>query len=384
MNQISDEFKKVMRKGKVIQALIAPILIALLFSWLFGSNQILKSPITVIDLDNSAYSRQLIDKLDASPYVQVARVLNEPVEPAVLLLNDHTYAAVVLPGGLEANVYSGKSSNIGFVVNDSVAASVGNLRQGVAEVLGTENASSGVGKLIGMGLSPEQAAGVVSSLAVQQRSLYNPTSSPVNTTVIGFVNLIILALFMRQAVQIVPTLRVEGRLEEDKDSPLALFSRIIPHVLLFFASMFLILGLLKQFGGLRFSGSIFAFAVPLFLYLLASGLLAMLLGWTAEDPAKTMPRILSIVGPSFFMSNIMMPLALMPKLIQTIALAFPLSWYTKCFQAIALRGAALSVLGREIGALVILIAVISLLLLCFSGGFYCISAKRIRASCPPR
>ena len=359
MTQIKDEFKKVMKRETIARVLLAPVLIALFFGWLFGNNQILKSPITVMDLDNSMYSRQLIYKLDSSPYVSVARVMNEPMEPAKLLEHDSTYAVVVLPNGLEENVYRGKSTNIGFVVNDSVAAAVGNLRQGVAEVFATENSTVLLSKLVGMGLSAEQAQGVASSLTMQQRGLYNPTSATVNAQVIGFVNLIILALFVMQTVQIIPKLRMEGRFEEDIRSPLALFSRMIPHILLFFVSMIFVIGLLKQFGGLRFDGSVFALSAPLVLYLLASGFLAMILSWNVKDPAKTMPRLAAVVGPSFFFSNILLPLSLMPKLIQIIAMAFPLGWYTKCYQAIALRGAGLAVLGHELGALLILIAVFS-------------------------
>ncbi|MCL1810203.1 MAG: ABC transporter permease [Clostridiales bacterium] len=367
MGQIKDEFEKVMRRKTFAQVFVAPILIALLFSWLFSSNQILKSPITVIDLDNSMYSRQLIDKLDASLYVDVARVMNEPIEPALILTHDSTCAVVVLPKGLEENRYRGKSSNIGFVVNDSVAAAVGNLRQGVAEVLAGENASLLMSKLLGMGLSSEQAQGVAGSLSVQQRSLYNPTSATVNTTVIGFVNLIILALFVRQTAQIVPRLRIEGRFDEDIISPLALFCRIIPHVLLFLASMLFTLGLLKQFGGLRFGGSVAALLLPLFLYLLASGFFTMLLSLPVKDPGGTLPQLAAVVGPSFFFSNILLPVALMPRLIQIIAMAFPLNWYTKCYQAVALRGAGFAVLGQELGMLMILLAVFLLLMVLMIG-----------------
>jgi hypothetical protein len=52
----------------------------------------------------------------------------------------------------------------------------------------------------------------------------------------------------------------------------------------------------------------------------------------------------------------------MPPLIQTLALAFPLNWYTKCYQAIALRGAPLTLIGNELGALLILTGIFSLFL----------------------
>jgi ABC-2 type transport system permease protein len=146
-------------------------------------------------------------------------------------------------------------------------------------------------------------------------------------------------------------------------SPLALFSRMLPYVLISFTSMYFVLGLLKQFGGLRFGGSIFVLAVPLFLYLLATGLLAMLLSFNISDPKKATPRLAAIVAPSFFLSNLMMPTLIMPKLIQWIAVAFPLNWYGRCWQAIALRGAPLDVLRQELGALLILTGVFALLLM---------------------
>jgi ABC-2 type transport system permease protein len=66
--------------------------------------------------------------------------------------------------------------------------------------------------------------------------------------------------------------------------------------------------------------------------------------------------------PSFLLSNIIFPVALMPMPLQYLGMAFPLNWYAKFYQAIAMRGASLSYLWQEIGGLLILIMAIALLL----------------------
>lgn len=362
MIQIKDQMDKIINSKLIVSALIAPLITALFFGYVFSNNQILENSLTVIDLDNSSYSRQLIDKLDASPYIQVNRVFNEPLEPNLLLINEKYRGVVVLPKDLEANFFRGKQNSIGFIVDDTLASSIADFRQGVNEVLNTENVTNSISKLASIGISSEQALGMISGLSVQQRTPFNPTTDYMNSSVVGFVNLVLLALLTIQTLQIIPRLRAEGNLSKALNSPLGIISRVFPYVLLFFTSSILVLGVMKQFAGLRFAGNVLEFSLPLFLHITASGLLGMLLGWSVNDPSKVLPKVLIIVVPSFLFSNIILPAALMPLPIQYLGKAFPLNWYTEFYQEIALRGASISYLWKELGGFLILIAAISLLL----------------------
>lgn len=365
MKQFKDQLSEILHSKLAIMALVAPLMVALIFGYILSNNQILESNLAVIDLDNSSYSRQLIGKLDASPYVQVGQTFYEPIEPNLLLTNSKFGGVVVLPGDLEVNRYRGIQSSIGLVIDDTMAAATGNLRQGVLEVLNAENASGGLAKLVGMGYSSQQASAVISGLAVQQRSPYNPTSDYINTNVVGFVHVVLFALLLMQTVKIIPQLRAEGRLAEAMKSPLGLLSRVLPYALLFFISTIFALGLLKQFANFRFAGSVVEFALPLFIYTLVSALLGMLLGWTAKEPAQTTSRIMLVVAPSFLLSNFMLPLALMPRPLYYLAQIFPMNWYTKFFKEIAMRGTPLPHLQQELGGFLILLTVILGLLLLF-------------------
>ncbi len=359
MKQFREQIEKMRHDKVAITALIIPIISAVIFGYMFSNNQILETSVAVIDLDNSNYSRQLIDKLDASPYIQINKVFNVPLEPSQVLINEKYLAVISLPNELEDNVYRNKRTNIGFIVDNTVLASSANLKQAMSEIFANENITLSMSKLKGMGCSGEQALGLINGLSVQQRALFNPTADYVNSNVFGFINLVILGVLTAQSIKIIPELRAEGKLQQALNSPLGIISRVIPYALLYFVSSILVLGLMKQIAGLRFSGSVFEFFIPLLLYTFASGLVGMLLGWSAKEPAS---RLIIVVMPSFLLSNVILPVALMPKPIQYLAMAFPLTWYTKFFREIALREASISHLWKDLGGFLILIAVILFLL----------------------
>jgi ABC-2 type transport system permease protein len=189
MNQFKDQIERIMTGKTCIPAVIVPLITALIFGYIFSNNQILESSVAVLDLDNSNYSRQLIGKLDASPYIEVNRVLNVPLEPEQLLINEQYLAVITLPQNLEANMYSGKQSNIGFILDYTVFAGSANLKQAIAEIFASENITISISKLKNMGYSGEQALGLLNALSLQQRSLFNPTMDYVSSNVFGFVNL---------------------------------------------------------------------------------------------------------------------------------------------------------------------------------------------------
>lgn len=361
MQQLKEQFFKLDRK-MILSALIIPLIVAAIFSYIFSNNQIIESKVAIIDLDNSNYSRQLIDKMDASPYIAVNSVYNKAIEPDQLLYNEKNLAVFSLPKGLESNVYRGAQTNVGFLVDYAVMSSSANLRAAASEIFSNENISLSVSKLKNLGFTSTQATGLISNLSLQQRLLYNPTGDYINTTVFGFFNVVILVLLTTQTVKIIPTLRQEGILREKLKNPISIIFLVLPYSILYGISLILSLGILKQLGGLRFTGNFLEFLLPLFLYTFASGLLGMLTGWSAKEPAKASIRLILIVMPSFMLSNLLFSTNMMPKPLQILSHFFPLNWYFKFFREIGLRGAPFSYIKEDIGGFLILIAVFILLL----------------------
>ena len=75
-------------KVSIVVALVTVILMGLLL----GNNYNKDVNIAVIDLDNSRYSRELVELIDASPYIRVSAVLNVPAEPKSLMYRDKNVA----------------------------------------------------------------------------------------------------------------------------------------------------------------------------------------------------------------------------------------------------------------------------------------------------
>lgn len=357
MRQLKSEWLWI-TQGKFIPVmLIAPLIVAAIFGYIFSNSQVRESNVAIIDEDSTAYSQQLIELLNASPYVNVKSVFRQKVDTNKLFYNEDYVAAVYLPEGLEEDHYKGKQATIGMLVDFSAPNTSGNLRVGVQQVIGAQNMQMSIGKLKKLGLNTAQAQGTVAGLSLQQRFLFNPTGDYLNFMVIGFVNVVVLAILIGGTAAIVPRLRVNGEMASTMEQSFSILLRIIPYALISCISLFLSLGVLKQVGGLRFVANPYEFLLPLFIYSSISASLGMLLGWLLPHPSKAGAAIGIVVGPSFLLSGIQVPVALFPQSIQMLSDTLPLTWLFKLIRGMGYRGGDISYFWRDIGVLVVMLGI---------------------------
>lgn len=76
------------------------IVVSILFSFLLCNPKIYDGQIAVIDLDRSHYSTQLIERINASSYIEVREVVNVPVNPEKLMGHDRNLGVLYIPKGL--------------------------------------------------------------------------------------------------------------------------------------------------------------------------------------------------------------------------------------------------------------------------------------------
>ncbi|MEC0237639.1 ABC transporter permease [Paenibacillus kribbensis] len=355
MRAFADEWKHLFNGKMVYIILFVPIVVAAMFGYVFKNNQINDASIAVVDLDHSNYSRQLINKLDASQYIDVRYVQENEADPNLFLYNEKFFAVIYLPAGLEENRLKGIQSNIGFYVDNTMGAATGNLRSAVAEVISTENATLAGGSLKAMGLSDSQLTGMTTNMLLQQRLLYNPTNSTLMTSVIGFVNTVMISLIGSAALTIVPRLRVNGKLEGELEHWSNLLMRVLPYALVGCAAFYLSLGVLKQVGGLRFEANVWEISIPFLLFTTTLSLLGMALGWTAATPDKASSRIMLIMLPSFLLSGAQLPTVMLPGPLQTIGNILPLTWQFKFLRGMGFKGGGLQYFIPELGGFLLLL-----------------------------
>jgi ABC-2 type transport system permease protein len=363
MKALIDEWKHMLSGRTVFILLLVPIVVAAVFGYVFKNSQINEGPVAVVDLDHSSYSSQLINKLDASQYIHIKRVFENDTDPDMLLYNEQFSAVIYLPAGLEANRLQGKQSNIGFYVDNTVAQATASLRTGVTEVVTAENAALAAGSLKAVGLTDSQISGMTSNMIVQQRLLYNPTNSTIMSSVLGFVNTVMLSLIGGAALTIVPRLRTEGRLREEMNHPVGILLRVLPYALVGCISFFLSIGLIKQLGGLRFEAGILEMFIPFMLYTTSLSLFAVVIGWSAPTPEKASGRILLLMMPSFLLSGAQLPVAMLPGPLQTVSNILPLTWHFKFLRGMGFKGGELRYFISELGGMLILLSAFAAIIL---------------------
>ena len=85
----------------IMVAMVISVVLSVLMSGNFSQD----APVAVIDLDNSRYSRELINKIDSSEYMKVTAVINSPMNPEELCYRDKVVAVLFFPQELEKNRY---------------------------------------------------------------------------------------------------------------------------------------------------------------------------------------------------------------------------------------------------------------------------------------
>lgn len=89
---------------------------------------VFEAPVAVIDLDQSRWSAQLIEKLNASPYMQVERVVHSPADPRRMTAHDRVQAVIFIPKDAQASLLRGAQTvRLGTYLDDSNTAQNGEL-----------------------------------------------------------------------------------------------------------------------------------------------------------------------------------------------------------------------------------------------------------------
>lgn len=351
MNSLSEELRYFLRKDGLNyhkSVFISALAIVVLFTLILPNNQILNGKIAVIDLDNSRYSRALIDKINASAFIDADIVINSPVDPEKLLYHDAYIAVVYLPEGVENRRYKNLPNSIGVFFDNTNTAQTGNVRAGLNEMIAAENMAAGSAN--------GRAAG--GGLALQERILFNADGSYANTTILGILHMLAGMGFCSAALAILPRLRAEGKWRGQilAGNPFSLALRLVPYALCLAAALALGLGVLQRINAFRFAGSLTAYFISSILIIAAMGLLCFILSWKAKRPRGALGPL--IVVPGFLFGGIIFPLPILPDWLNALANVFPLDWQFRFLRDIALRGAGFMEMSAQFGALIFYVTIL--------------------------
>lgn len=331
-------------------SLMVAVVVVTVFTFIFSNNYIKDGAVTVIDLDNSKYSRELIDTMNASPFIRVDAVLNMPTEPKTLFYRDQCIAVVYLPKDLEKNRYHPSDAAVGVFYDNTNSAQTAELKGALNEIVAAENQKSAA-----------EFGGAANGINLRDRILFNPVNSTCNGETMGFLFFFSSMFFVFATIGIIPRLRLEKKFDQllEGGDPGAVLVRLLPYGCCLLTALFVGLAALRVGGDLVFSGSVLVFLLSQVLYIAALGVMSLLFGWTAANPGVAASRMILFVPGGFILGGLTGPIPILDGWAQALSHFFPLVWEYHFVRDILMRGASFMDCAKIFGAFSIYLGVLA-------------------------
>ena len=330
--------------------IMVAMVVTVIMTVLLGGNFAKDAKVVVIDLDNTQYSRKLINEINASEYMKVTAVFNQAVNPEAFCYRDEAAAVVYFPRDLEKNLYTGEAAPIGVFYDNTNTALTADMKEALNEIVATEN-----------GMASRGASG---GLALNARNLFNPSGSTSNAQTQGFLFFFGSMFFVFATIGMVPRLRLSHELDRIllEGSPWDLVIRLVPYGACLLASFVLGMAVLRVWGDMVFTGHLATFLFVQVFFIASVGILSLLFGWTAAHPGIASSRMILFIPGGFILGGVTSPLSHLSGWVVALSHVFPLTWEYHFVRDIVARGAGLMDISREFGAFLVYLGIVAALL----------------------
>ena len=320
-----------------------PVVGFLLVLWIFSAGVPRELPVTVVDLDHTALSRQLRRMIDATP---IACVKPGPTDPGLArqeMEAGKTDAVILIPGGTEKNILSGRQSRIPIFINNANVLKGSLLLSGLRKVTGTLSAGIKIQGKMKAGKRQEEAYSLAMPVAVKPVLLFNPYTSYSYYLTAAVLPVILILFVLLTAVYAIGNELYLGTgaawlAAADGNMFVALLGKIFPYTLIFSVLAMLMNVLLFHYLGMPLHGSMgYILAGQLLMIISYQCVAVLLLGLTANM------RLSLSLGSAYCMlaltyCGLTFPAFGMPAFAQALSKAFPFTYYVKILVGQSLRG----------------------------------------------
>lgn len=306
-----------------------PVMLIILFG--FGvSFDVDHIPVGLMDQDQTAASRQLVDALTASNELQIATRPQSAEEAERDMKRHEAWAVIVIPHGFEDGVARGERQEIQLLV-DGADAAIANQILTKADLLGR----AAILRFLPIKLEQPISATVANR--------FNPASVSAPYLVPGLTAWVLaLASVLLTALSVAREWE-RGSMEQLFATPVGrleiIVGKLLPYLGLGFIQALLVLAAGAMVFGVPMRGLGLVFiAILLFLAaMLGQGLLISVI--TKNQMVATQIGTFSALLPSLLLSGFLFPIANLPLPLQYFSAIIPGRWFVGLLRSVLLRGA---------------------------------------------
>ena len=309
----------------------------------------------VLDESGTAQSRALVDVMRNTGNFRIVAYVGSRGEVRDWVARGKAQAALVIPPDFARGVKRGRGATAQMIVD-------------AADPLASQSAIAAAGQagLAGLPLVTGRRAAPQPALDIRVRPWYNPALRSEVYIVPGLVGVLLsLTLILITSLAITRE-RERGTLEQLIVTPIGKLSmmlgKILPFVLVGYVQMTVILLLGWILFGVPVRGSLVALYAVSLLFVLANLGLGLFVSTLARTQAQAMQMSFMLLMPNILLSGFMFPREAMPRAMQLLSAALPLTHYLKILRGILLKETGIVALWPE----VLTLAAMSVLILLLS------------------
>jgi len=364
-----DELKTIFKdQGAMLILLLAVFAYPLVYSVAYKNNVVRNIPVSIVDMDNTSTSRQVIRMIDATKEISVAQKVNSLNDAKKLFWDGDSKGIILVPSGFEKDLLSGHQSSVSVYCDASYFLIYKETLSGTIQAAGTASAGVEIKRLLATGESEKQAIQQRDPMPAKFYNLYNPAGSYGSYVMPGMI-LIILQQTLLVGIGMIGGAGKERRNNQEVRPGIrvrqGMFSVVFGKGLAYF-SIYLVnitftLVYLSKWFGFPDKGNfadVLILLVPFLFSVIFLGLLVSMLFHRREHSIMTLVFVSPIV---LFLSGLSWPENSIPKFLYQIAHIFPSTSMIPAYLRIRTMGVSINDVRPELIFLVVQMVVYFLL-----------------------
>ncbi len=337
---VRKEFFHIFRDRRTMLILLGmPVVQIILFGFAI-STEVKNVRVAVLDPNNDVMTRRIIDRIDASEYFTVNRLLHSPQEVETAFREGDTDLAIVFGTRFIDRLYAGDAEIqlITDATDPNMATTQVNYATGIIATVQQEMMSAGI---------------AAPTIVPDVKLLYNPQMKSTYNFVPGVMGLILMLICaMMTSISIVRE-KETGTMEILLVSPVrplfVILSKAVPYFVLSFINLVTILLLSVYVLHVPVAGSLFWLIFVSLLFIFVSLALGLLISSvTRTQVAAMLASGLILMMPTMILSGMIFPIESMPLVLQMVSDVLPARWYIQAVRKLMIEGVDVVHVVKEI------------------------------------
>lgn len=326
-----------------------PVVQIILFGFAI-STEVKNVRVVVLDPSNDVMTRRIVDRIGASEYFRMERMIHSPEELEAIFREGDADLAIVFSTRFADGIYSGDSQIqlVADATDPNMATTRTNYAAGIIASVQQEMLPPGVS---------------VGTIVPDVKLLYNPQMKSTYNFVPGVMGLILMLICaMMTSISIVRE-KETGTMEILLVSPVkplfVILSKAVPYFVLSFINLVTILLLSVYVLHVPVAGSLFWLITVSLLFIFVSLALGLLISSvTRTQVAAMLASGLILMMPTMILSGMIFPIESMPLVLQIISDILPARWYIQAVRKLMIEGVDITLVLKEVGILALMAAVL--------------------------